>query len=147
PGGPNGSSAVRRIFSGPQGLRAGWSTLLFLIFTVIFLFATAPVVATLTGIGRQGRPTQLTPYTALASEIIQVLSILIAGALMSRIEGRRLRDYFLADRRRLPHFFSGAVIGFIALSVLVAALAWGGWLRFNSAKLPAAQLAGFGLLW
>ena len=145
--GSNGSSVVRRIFSGPYGLRAGWSTLLFVIFTVLFIIATAPVVATLTGIGRHGGSAELSPSTALASEIIQVLAILIAGLLMSRIEGRRLQDYFLSDRRRLPHFFAGAVIGFIALSVLVGAMALGGWLRFSSAKLPAAQLAGFGLLW
>lgn len=143
----NESSVVRRIFSGPQGLRSGWSALFFLVLTVILIVATAPIVATLTGIGQHGRSSELTPFTALASEIIQVLAILIAGTLMSRIEGRRLRDYFLADRRRLPHFFSGAVIGFLALSVLVAAMAWGGWLHFHSANLPAAQLAGFGLIW
>lgn len=145
--GTSGGSGLRRIFAGPYGLRAGWSTLLFVVFTFIFMLATAPVVSTLTGIGRNGRPAELTPFTALVSEVIQVLSLLAAGALMARIERRRLRDYFLADRRGLPHFLSGLGIGFIALSVLVGALAAGGWLHFGHGGIPLSQTLGFGLVW
>lgn len=145
--GTEGSSTARRIFIGAQGLRAGWSTLLFVVFTFIFMLATVPVAATLTGMVRHGRSTELTPLTALVSEVVQVLCLLAAGALMSKIERRRLRDYFLADHRRLPHFLSGLAIGFIALSVLVGAMAAGGWIHFGPTKIPAAGTLGFGVAW
>lgn len=138
---------VRRVFIGPQGLRAGWSTLFFIVLTIVFMLAAGPLVATLTGISIQAKPTAFTPSTALVSEIIQVLSILLAGLLMSRIEHRRLKDYFLADARGVPHFLSGLAIGFIALSVLVGALAMGGWLHFGPRELPLAQTAGYGVAW
>jgi membrane protease YdiL (CAAX protease family) len=148
PGGnAGGNGVIRKIFIGPQGLRAGWSALLFVLLAVLFMLATAPVLATLTGLTRQGKSTGLTPYTALISELIQVLSILAAGAIMARIERRRLQDYFLADRRSVTHFLSGIAIGFIALSLLIGSLAWGGWLRFGPIELPAAQIVGFGFVW
>lgn len=145
--GASGRSVLRTTFIGPYGLRAGWSALLFIIFSVIFMLATAPIVATLTGLARHGKSAQLTPFTALISELIQVLAILAAGALMARIERRRLQDYNLADQRTMAHFFSGLAIGFIALSVLIGAMAWGGWLRFGTIELPAAQIVGFGFVW
>jgi membrane protease YdiL (CAAX protease family) len=140
-------STLVKLFLGPRGLRAGWSTLLFIVFTIIFMLAAGPLAATLTGISIQSKPTEFTPSTALVSEIIQVLAILLAGLLMSRIERRRLKDYFLADTRGLPHFLSGLAIGFIALSVLVAALAIGGWLHFGPRELPLAKIAGYGAVW
>jgi membrane protease YdiL (CAAX protease family) len=147
PSSGTGPGAVRRIFIGPQGLRAGWSALVFVILTTIFMIATAPVLATLTGIASHGKPVELTPFTALISEIIQVVAIFLAGLLMARIEHRSLRDYYLGGQRRLPHFLAGAAIGFIALSVLVGALTLGGWLRFGAIELPAGQIAGYGALW
>ena len=147
PDGLDGSSAVHRIFVGPFGLRAGWSAFLFVVFAFIFMLVATPVGAMLAAIGHHGKQTGLTPYAALISEVVQVLSLLAAGALMSRIERRRLGDYFLADRRRLLHFVSGLAIGFIALSVLVGALATGGWIRFGRGDLPAAQTLGFGAAW
>lgn len=140
-------STLVKLFFGPQGLRAGWSALLFIVFSVIFMLATAPIAATLTGLTPHGKSTALTPFNALISEVIQVLAILAAGALMARIERRRLRDYNLADRRGVPHFLSGLAVGFTALSVLIGTLALGGWLHFGPVELPAAQILGFGLVW
>lgn len=142
------SAAPRRgIFIGPQGLRAGWSTLLFVLFAIVFMLAAAPVVATLAGFSHHGKSTSITPYTALISEIVQLFAVLASGLLMARIEHRRLRDYYLGGQRRLRLFFTGAVVGFVALSVLVGALALGGWLHFGPLELPPAQIAGYGALW
>jgi membrane protease YdiL (CAAX protease family) len=135
------------IFIGPMGLRAGWSILLFLFFSVLFIAAAAPVLAGLMGLTHQGRPTQLTPFTALVSEIAQVLAVLAAGAIMAAIERRRLKDYFLTDRRGMAHFLGGVAAGFVALSVLIGGLTWGGWLHFGPIALSGAQIAKYGALW
>ena len=143
---PPQPSPVRGIFIGSFGLRAGWSTLLFILFTVLFALAVGPIVATLSGLKLQGG-TAITPLNGLLMEIIQFVPVLIAGLVMARIERRRLRDYFLADGRLLTHFFAGAVVGFVALSVLVGCLAMGGWLHFGGVSLSGARIAGFGALW
>ncbi len=140
-------SLARAIFVGPQGMRAGWSALLFVLLSAVFIVATAPILATLLGVAQHGKPAALTPYNALLSEVIQVLAILAAGALMSRIERRRLKDYFFADRRGLSHFFTGTAAGFTALSLLVGALAWGGWLHFGPVHLSDSRILGFAFLW
>jgi len=67
--------------------------------------------------------------------------------LMARIEHRRMVDYNLAGQRRAPHFFSGLAAGFVALSVLVGALAAGGWLHFGAPALRGAAILGYALLW
>jgi CAAX protease family protein len=138
---------ISRIFIGPQGLRAGWSVLLFILFSMLFMFAMAPILATLLGVTRHGKPTALTPASALLSEVIQVLAILGAGAIMARIERRRLKDYFLIDSRGLPHFLVGLATGFLALSAVVGALAWGGWLHFGPIALSGSRIFGFALIW
>ncbi|HEV2134963.1 MAG TPA: CPBP family intramembrane glutamic endopeptidase [Terracidiphilus sp.] len=147
PPSPPVSDRLLRVFLGPQGLRAGWSALLFALFTLLFGFAAAAVVGLIATFTHKRTPTEITAFTALVTEVIQVLVILLAGLIMARIEHRRLRDYFLAGQRRLAHFFVGAIIGFVALSALVGALALGGWLHFGAVQLPPAQIAGYGLVW
>lgn len=147
---PNPATGERRrrnIFLGPMGLRAGWSALLFVLFSVLFVIAGGVVLVPLLGLGRGGRSAALTPTTALLSEVIQVLAVLAAGAIMAAIERRRLKDYFFADPRGVPHFLSGLTVGFIALSVLIGSLALGGWLHFGPGELPPAQIAGYGAIW
>jgi hypothetical protein len=151
PAGPGGGGAPYRrlqwIFVGNQGLRAGWSALLFIIFTAVFMIAISIVVGVMTGHRHHGAPTSLTPFPVLISEALSVLSILGAAALMARIERRRILDYNLKGPSRLPHFLGGLAAGFVALSALVGALAWGGWLHFGPVALNGAHLWGFGAAW
>jgi membrane protease YdiL (CAAX protease family) len=66
---------------------------------------------------------------------------------MALLEGRRILSYNLAGPRGAFRFASGALAGFLALSLLVAMLAWGGWLRFDAAFMPVAQALRLGALW
>jgi membrane protease YdiL (CAAX protease family) len=63
------------------------------------------------------------------------------------VEQRRLLDFNLRGPRRPQHFFSGLIIGFLALSALIGALAWGHWLRIGPQLLSAGQLVRYALLW
>jgi membrane protease YdiL (CAAX protease family) len=138
---------LRWIFIGSQGLRAGWSALLFIFFTFVILIAMGDVVRLITGHRRHGAPTSLSPFQALISETLSVLAILGAGALMALIERRRIMDYNLTGSNRVSHFLGGLVAGFAALSALVGALAWGHWLHFGPVALGGAPLWGFGAVW
>jgi uncharacterized protein len=137
---------LRWIFIGNQGLRCGWSVLLFILFTVIFLVATSALIHAITGRGRPN-PNNLSPFTLLIGEAMSVLAILVAATLMALIERRHILDYNLRGPHRAKCFLTGLAGGFVALSVLVGALAWGGWLRFGPVALSGSQILGFGVVW
>jgi uncharacterized protein len=135
---------LRWVFFGPKGLRAGWSALIFLLLIRFFLpFLGTAVVA----LGLIRPEDSFTPRSALIGEIVSLVALLAATKIMSLFEERRILDYNLRDPRRLPHFFSGLVAGFAAVSVLVGALAWGGWLRFGPMALTGQQIFFYAAVW
>jgi membrane protease YdiL (CAAX protease family) len=134
-------------FCGPQGLRAGWSAAMFLILTILFMISVGSVASVLARHIPHAKTSDFTPTTALIGEVIQLLALLGAGAVMAFIERRRILTYNLTGPRRIPHFLSGLVAGFLALSVLVGALNWGGWLHFGPVTLSGAQIFGFAAIW
>jgi len=135
---------LKWLFVGPEGLRAGWSVLIFLALTYLllngfgFLFLKLHLIA---------RGNSFTPRHQLFSELFQVLALLAAAAIMAVIERRRILDYNLRGVRRLTHFFSGFAAGFAALSALVGSLAWGHWLRFGPVALSGSEILKFAAIW
>jgi membrane protease YdiL (CAAX protease family) len=79
--------------------------------------------------------------------VILFLAVLGAGALVALMERRRIMDYNMRGPRPLLHLFSGIVAGFAALSALVGALVWGGWLHFGPPALSGAQIYGYAAIW
>jgi uncharacterized protein len=135
---------LRWVFIGPQGLRAGWSALIFLLLTWIFLQFLGTVFVALGLI----RPDDgFTPGSALAGEVVSAIALLGAAAILSRIEERRILDYNLRGPRRFAHFISGLLAGFAALSLLVGVLAWAGWLRFGPIALSGRRILSYAALW
>jgi hypothetical protein len=138
---------LRWLFIGSQGLRAGWSVLVFLFFSAIFLFATGWAATLFVHKFLHVKPNSFTPASGMIQELVGVLSILGAGALVALIERRSILDYNLTGPRRLFHFAGGLAAGFAALSALVGALAWGGWLHFGPIALSGTQIFSFAALW
>jgi uncharacterized protein len=133
-----------RIFIGPQGLRAGWSILVFYGLYYIFRVFIGTIFYSA---GLIGETLDNSASGVLVIELIPFISLIASAAIMARIEGRRILSYNLAGPRRARHLATGAAVGFFALSVLVGILAWGGWLQFSSATLGVTQLLRFGVLW
>src|ERR1017187_8075325 len=131
-------------FIGDDGLRAGWSVVLFAILLVLFSFVVGPVFLKLHLVGKQGG---FSARAAFFGELIPVLAMLGAGAIVALIERRRILDYNLAGPRRWFHFLSGLAAGFAGLSALIGALAWGGWLHFGPIALSGPAIFKYGLLW
>ena len=92
-------------------------------------------------------PTNPTAEDTIFSELIPFLALLAAAAVVAFFEHRSLLDFNLRGPRRPLHFFSGLIIGFLALSALIGALAWGHWLRIGTQSLSAGQLFRYALLW
>lgn len=131
------------MFIGPQGLRSGWSALIFLVLLVAFGSALGFLFSRLHLIARGS----FTPSNAFFSELFQVLALVAAAAVVAALERRSLLDYNLRGPRRTIHFLSGLVVGFVALSTLVGSLAWGGWLRFGPIALHGSHILKFALIW
>jgi len=141
---PEVESGIRRFFIGPQGLRAGWSVLIFIVLFVALFIAIGLVLRAIHAV----EPTAgFTPRNVLFNELDQLVALLSTAWVMTLIERRRLLDYNLTGPRPARHFFSGLAVGFIALSGLVASLAAGGWLHFGGAALSGAAILQYGLFW
>jgi uncharacterized protein len=138
---------LRWVFIGPQGLRAGWSVAIFMAL-MIGALALFGFLLDLAHPTPQPQPLKvLTVRLGLLQEAQLLLAILIAAWLVSKIERRRLLDYNLRGPGPVSRFFSGAVTGIVALSILVAGLVAGGWMHFDGAVLSGGQILKYGLAW
>ena len=135
---------LKWIFVGEQGLRAGWSMLIFL---VLFLVVSSGLAAVFVRLHLLGAGGSLTPRSALLGELLPVLAMLAAASVVALIEGRSILDYNLRGSRRSVHFVSGLAVGFAALSALVGGLYWGNWLQFGPVALSGAQILKYALIW
>jgi uncharacterized protein len=138
--------AVRWVFLGSQGLRAGWSALIFIILFILF---AAGVGFTFFHFHLVDKKSDFTASTAFFGELISFLAMVGAAALVALIERRRnnLMAYNLTGPRRTVHFLSGLAAGFVALSALIGLLAWGGWLHFGPIALSGADIFKYAALW
>ncbi len=132
------------IFIGPEGLRAGWSILVFLL---LFMPLVSVIMAAMFHFHLIGRTAELAPGSAFFNEVASLLALIIAAAFVGLIEGRRISAYYLAGLQRRRHFLAGLAAGFLALSALVGGLAAGGWLHFGPTALSGVAVFRFGLLW
>jgi uncharacterized protein len=132
------------VLIGDHGLRAGWSALIF----VGLYYALLPVLDTIAAsVYPELARDIFSPIQVLIGEFLPFVAILAAGVFMARVEHRTLRDYNLRDSRRLSHFAGGLAAGFAAVSVLVAAMTLGGWVRFAGVALSGTQALKFGIIW
>jgi hypothetical protein len=139
--------AVRWVFLGGQGLRAGWSVLIFVILIALFGTALGFAFFKLHLVGGSKKD-EFTASAAFFGEAIPFLAMAGAAALVALIERRRsLLAYNLIGHRPSLHFFQGLVAGFAALSALIGGLAWGGWLHFGPVALSGAEVFKLGALW
>ena len=144
---PKPERGLHWVLVGKDGLRAGWSIAMFA--GLAFLFV---VVVSLVGnwllkaIGvKHGQG--MAPMGTLIGESMVLIALAGAAALVAKIEGRRLWDYNLGGRGRVTRFLSGWLAGFGALSLLVGAMAAGGWLHWGAVGLSGMEIASYGALW
>jgi hypothetical protein len=134
-------------FIGGQGLRAGWSISIF--FILLFLFASAAgfVLAPLHLVDSATRR-DFTASSAFFSELIGFVALVGAAAVVAFIERRKsLLAFNLTGPLRALHFLGGLAAGFAALSLLVGAMALGGWLQFGPVALSGAHILKYGAMW
>ncbi|MBE1162429.1 CPBP family intramembrane glutamic endopeptidase [Dyella acidiphila] len=133
---------MRRFFFSGTQLRAIWGILLFLLIVVSLRFAQYFAFT------RQLSPQALMgPFGMLAEEAIRAAIVIFATWVLARVEGRNWLVYGLGGSCRLKLLVSGAAMGFLTLSVLVAVLMLGGHATLVAEQLSVLQILYAGVTW
>jgi membrane protease YdiL (CAAX protease family) len=136
---------LRSSFIGPHGIRSGWSMLIFIAILMAEVLVTrVPVNHLLHSMKHNPKLEAWSPVVAAG---ILALMVLVATAVMAKIEGRPVLSYGFMGKRRLSRFVLGIAGGVAALSVLVLALKMSGWLIFDGRALHGKSAWSYGLLW
>ncbi len=141
---PPGAGGIEWVFLGPQGLRAGWSVLIFVCTYLLASMAAGGLLARTHLVSPKGG---MTPRNIFFNELTLLAVLVGVGAVMALIERRRVLDYNLTGPRPTRHFFSGLLVGFAGLSLLVGELSAGHWLHLRAPALSGAALLGYALIW
>jgi uncharacterized protein len=146
---PTQPSTLRKIFMGKDGLRAGWSLLIFIALMAAMLFCAnriahkihppAPKPAT--------NSSEITFTEGLIGEAIPFLLTLLATWIMSKIERRPNSVYGLGGSRKIPHFLAGLAWGVTCLSLLVLTLWKTGLLVIDSRLIFGSDILRWGATW
>jgi len=135
---------LRWVFLGPQGIRAGWSLLVFATLMapleLIARILTRDYPSLFTGV--------IAPGTSLLIEAVRLFFIVAATAVTGRIEGRAVWSYYgLAGPRPVAKLLAGWTGGLVCLSLVVGVLHAGGFLVFDGRALRGLSILGYGLVW
>lgn len=144
------------VFLGPNGIRAGWRLLIFL---VIFIALAAAAQFTIVSIPTvrdylRSQPRGLiTPGGQILTEGLTVLCLLVSAFIMTKIEKRSFTDYGLPPNEALgKRFWEGVPLGLAMLSLLMALIgifrgfSLGGFAIHGSEALKFGALYGIGFI-
>ena len=138
------------ILFGPQGLRAGWGILLFLILMSLFSyslrFGLRGLEARHPAEARQAMK-EPPPYAVILNDGILFVSVGLASWVMSRIERRPAGVYGLGGSRSVPHFAAGSIWGLVFLSLLVLLLWRAGLTVFDGRLLFGMDAVRYAFEW
>lgn len=135
---------LRRVFFSGQGLRVGWSVLLFA--AIFWLLQTA----VMEGLGRFVTLDATGPIPlrrGLLQESCQVLVVAAATFVMARIEKRSLLSYGYIDQHKLIRLVAGVFWGFSCISALVGVMWKAGLLAFDGMLLSGLAAWKYALAW
>ena len=141
---------VRAIFFGDDGLRAGWSLLLFLLLSAGLSIAVNKIVHALHhGNANAAHPKLVSLGSVLATDYGGFALAALAAFLVSRLERRRFGRYGigLPTAHRIRQFLLGSALGLGALSLLVFTLVKTGHLAFDGVFLHGPAVIQYGIFW
>ncbi len=144
------TSVLRKIFIGKDGLRAGWSLLIFIAIVAAIAFCVNFVGHKLLHLPAPKAPktgSEISPAFILIGDSVLFLVTLLATWVMSKIEQRPNSVYGLGGNRKLPHFFAGLAWGVTCLSLLVLTLVKTGLLVIDSRLLFGSDVFRYGAIW
>ncbi|MGO9647353.1 MAG: lysostaphin resistance A-like protein [Terriglobales bacterium] len=146
---PAPPSTLRKIFIGQDGLRAGWSLLIFIAMFAALAFCANRIGHRLHApdLNNAKPGAELSPLFGIIVEAVPLVIVLFLTWIMAKIERRPVSVYGLGDERKLSHFFAGLAWGVICLSVLILTLLKGGLLIIDRRILFGSDVLRYGAMW
>jgi membrane protease YdiL (CAAX protease family) len=134
---------LKKVFTGPWGLRAGWRLLIFnvaLIFVgVLMKLMLVPVV---------GKEPEWTAANFILIEIVSLAASAACVYLMAKIERRRFGDYGFTRRGAFGRFFwEGGLWGVATIGAVVAVMALAGGYSVRGLALKGTDIVLSAFLW
>lgn len=146
PQAPPADSTTKRIFIGPNGLRAGWRLLIFMAMVMAMSKVAQMIIRRFFPAALD--PTQLTPMRIIAPDLLFCSILAVAALVMSKMEGRRMGQYGLPGSEALgKKFWLGLSIGLLATSSTVLAIFALHGARFTSAAVPGTAILTGAAAW
>ena len=143
---PPGDSTTKRIFIGPNGLRAGWRLLIFMAIMMAMSAVARTIIKRFFPAALD--PTQLTPMRIIVPDLLVCFILAVAAGIMSKIEGRRLGQYGLPKSEALgKKFWVGLLIGLLATSSTVLAIFALHGVGFTSAAIHGTAILTAAAAW
>ncbi len=135
---------------GPDGLRSGWSILLFVAIAAacsVCFFGIAYRLVHFTPADISAMRSRLLPGIRTALVLAESCALLVATAVMGKIEGHSWLDYGLRGRRGAALFGQGAFWGALLMAGLVGILALTHQITITFSGGGSWTLIGSGLVW
>jgi uncharacterized protein len=132
-------------FIGPDGIRAGWGVLLFVLLYVVFIFLFGWIFRS--DLLQVRHMKSLSVRLGLIIEITQCLPAILATWIMASVERRPLLAYGYQGSARAVRFLSGLVLGFVALSGFLLVLLKAKLLAFDGQLLHGSAILKYALGW
>lgn len=135
---------LNRIFRGPDGVRAGWRLLAYLLIVNVPLTAMQFVVIRVFHV----KHIDFVPGPIIAAEAISLLCALLGAWVMSRWEGRPLTRYGVGLAEGSGRMFAeGALWGLATNALVIALIAAGGGYSISGLNVHGSQMVTATLLW
>jgi uncharacterized protein len=141
-------SALRNIFFGDEGLRAGWSILLFAALFAAFLFVSTFIMHKIHPPSHTSSPDHtMSFFLMFLNESIPLIGVCLVTWIMSKIERRPVGVYGLGGLSKVRHFIAGLAWGVICLSPFIFILWKTGFLVFDQRLLFGMDIFRYGAQW
>src|SRR5262249_31479593 len=135
-------SLARRLFLNPQGIRAGWRLLVYLLMALGMALALGFILQ----LSHAHGPASL--WAQVAQEGTLVLAAIVPALVMARIEKRHFGDYGLPGRQAFGKlFWIGGLWGLLAITVLLVAIRGLHGFYFGHLALHGVRVLKFAVFW
>ena len=140
---------VHKIFIGKDGLRAGWSLLVFIALLAAVFIAASLVIHKIHPHNPSAakKMPEISLKVAFINESIPLAIVIFVTWIMSKIERRPTSVYGLGGSRKVAHFFAGLAWGVVCLSLLVLSLWKTGLLAVDRRLLFGSDILRYGAMW
>ncbi len=132
------------MFLGPNGLRAGWSILIFAAICAVLIFVGGFAVGPFVHVGRGG---VFMPLSGLLMELSQLIPAVVATCIMAMLERRPVTFYGYQGKARALRLVWGLVWGFVAISGVVFLLRQLGYIAVEGSTIDRMNALRYGAEW